>query len=39
MSLGVYLCHIAAGTLAQRLYGEEVVYERHRLRYEFDNAY
>ncbi len=39
MRLGVYPCRIAAGTLAQRLYGAEVVYERHRHRYEFNNAY
>ncbi|CAK6689162.1 CTP synthase [Synechococcus sp. BA-124 BA4] len=39
MRLGVYPCRLAAGTLAARLYGEEVVYERHRHRYEFNNAY
>ena len=39
MRLGVYPCRITPGTLAQRLYGEEVVYERHRHRYEFNNAY
>ena len=39
MRLGVYPCRIAPGTLAQRLYGDEVVYERHRHRYEFNNAY
>ena len=39
MRLGVYPCRIASGTLAQRLYGEEVVYERHRHRYEFNNSY
>ena len=39
MRLGVYPCRIAAGTLAQRLYSDEVVYERHRHRYEFNNAY
>jgi CTP synthase len=39
MRLGVYPCRLAAGTLAQRLYNEEVVYERHRHRYEFNNAY
>lgn len=39
MRLGVYPCRLAAGTTAQRLYGEEVVYERHRHRYEFNNAY
>ncbi len=39
MRLGVYPCRIASGSLAHRLYGEEVVYERHRHRYEFNNAY
>ena len=39
MRLGVYPCRLTAGTMAQRLYGEEVVYERHRHRYEFNNAY
>jgi len=39
MRLGVYPCRLAAGTLGQRLYGQEVVYERHRHRYEFNNAY
>jgi CTP synthase len=39
MRLGVYPCRLTPGSLAQRLYGEEVVYERHRHRYEFNNAY
>ena len=39
MRLGVYPCRITPNTLAQRLYGDEVVYERHRHRYEFNNAY
>ena len=39
MRLGVYPCRLSVGTMAQRLYGEEVVYERHRHRYEFNNAY
>ena len=39
MRLGVYPCRIAPETLAQKLYGEEVVYERHRHRYEFNNSY
>jgi CTP synthase len=39
MRLGVYPCRIGAGSMAQRLYGDEVVYERHRHRYEFNNAY
>ena len=39
MRLGVYPCRLAPESLALELYGEEVVYERHRHRYEFNNAY
>lgn len=39
MRLGLYPCRLAADTLAFRLYQQEVVYERHRHRYEFNNAY
>jgi CTP synthase len=39
MRLGLYPCRIAPNTLAFELYQEEVVYERHRHRYEFNNAY
>ncbi|BEV35349.1 CTP synthase [Synechococcus sp. M16CYN] len=39
MRLGVYPCQIVPGTLAERLYGEQVVYERHRHRFEFNNKY
>ncbi|NDG73797.1 MAG: CTP synthase [Synechococcaceae bacterium WB8_1B_136] len=39
MRLGVYPCRLAAGSRAQELYDDEVVYERHRHRYEFNNAY
>ena len=39
MRLGVYPCRIAPETLAEQLYGEQVVYERHRHRFEFNNAY
>uniref|UniRef100_A0A832HAW7 CTP synthase n=1 Tax=Oscillatoriales cyanobacterium SpSt-402 TaxID=2282168 RepID=A0A832HAW7_9CYAN len=39
MRLGLYPCRLAPNTLAFNLYGEEVVYERHRHRYEFNNAY
>lgn len=39
MRLGLYPCRLAANTLAFKLYQEEVVYERHRHRYEFNNAY
>lgn len=39
MRLGLWPCRLAEGTLAAQLYGESVVYERHRHRYEFNNAY
>ena len=39
MRLGAYPCRLAPGSLAHEAYGEELVYERHRHRYEFNNAY
>lgn len=39
MRLGTYPCHLVAGTIAAQAYGVEVVYERHRHRYEFNNCY
>jgi len=39
MRLGVYPCHLVPGTRAAEAYGQEVVYERHRHRFEFNNAY
>jgi CTP synthase len=39
MRLGLYPCRLLPNTLAFKLYQEEVVYERHRHRYEFNNAY
>ncbi|MBV6625397.1 MAG: CTP synthase [Rivularia sp. (in: Bacteria)] len=39
MRLGVYPCHVVPNTLAYKLYRDEVTYERHRHRYEFNNAY
>jgi CTP synthase len=39
MRLGLYPCRLGEGTLAAQLYQQEVVYERHRHRYEFNNAY
>jgi CTP synthase len=38
MRLGLYPCRIAPGTRAADAYGEEVIYERHRHRYEVNNA-
>ena len=39
MRLGAYPCKLAEGTLAREAYGEELVYERHRHRFEFNNAF
>ena len=39
MRLGLYPCRVQPNTLALRLYQQEVIYERHRHRYEFNNAY
>jgi len=39
MRLGVYPCRLQSNTIGQNLYKEEVVYERHRHRYEFNNSY
>ena len=39
MRLGAYPCRLAEGTLAREAYGSELVYERHRHRYEFNNAF
>ena len=39
MRLGAYACKLGEGTLAQKMYGVGEVRERHRHRYEFNNAY
>ena len=39
MRLGAQACRLKAGTLAHRLYGDDIVSERHRHRYEFNNRY
>lgn len=39
MRLGAYPCEIKEGSLAARAYGEKLIYERHRHRYEFNNDY
>ncbi len=39
LRLGLYPCKLKEGTKAYEAYGEEVVYERHRHRYEFNNEY
>ncbi len=39
MRLGAYPCKIKKGTLAYEAYGKDNISERHRHRYEFNNAY
>ena len=39
MRLGSYPCVLDAGSLASRAYAQPIVLERHRHRYEFNNAY
>lgn len=39
MRLGQYPCRVEKGTLAYQAYGEELIHERHRHRYEFNNDY
>ncbi len=39
MRLGAYPCKLAKDTFSIDAYGEELIYERHRHRYEFNNEY
>ncbi len=39
LRLGAYPCRIAPGTLMERCYGESLISERHRHRYEFSNVF
>jgi len=39
MRLGSYPCKLMPGTKARQAYGEQVVYERHRHRFEVNNEY
>jgi CTP synthase len=39
MRLGGQPCHLAEGTKVRELYGKDVIVERHRHRYEFNNYY
>ncbi len=39
MRLGAYACKIKEGTLAYRIYGEKLISERHRHRYEVNERY
>jgi CTP synthase len=39
MRLGAYPCKITKGTICERAYGQELISERHRHRFEVNNAY
>jgi len=39
MRLGVYPCRLKPGSIAHKAYGRDLVHERHRHRYEFNNKY
>lgn len=39
MRLGGYECHLRAGSRVREIYGKDVIRERHRHRYEFNNDY
>lgn len=39
LRLGAYPCKLKEGSLARKLYGEELIYERHRHRYEVNNDF
>ncbi len=39
MRLGAYPCRLTKGSLAQKLYGTEIISERHRHRFEVNNRY
>jgi CTP synthase len=39
MRLGTYPCHLVPGSRAAQAYGQELVHERHRHRFEFNNRY
>ncbi len=39
MRLGLYPCKVYPGSLTSKAYNEELIYERHRHRYEFNNAF
>lgn len=39
MRLGLYPCKMVENSISRQAYGEEIVYERHRHRYELNNQY
>ena len=39
MRLGLYPCKLIKDSKVSNIYGEEIIYERHRHRYEFNNQF
>ncbi len=39
MRLGLYPCKLTEGSLSRKIYGEDLIYERHRHRWEYNNAF
>ncbi|HEX8037446.1 MAG TPA: CTP synthase [Ktedonobacterales bacterium] len=39
MRLGQWVCCLASGSKAEAAYGQSIIFERHRHRYEFNNSY
>lgn len=39
MRLGLYPCKLADNSLVSKIYGDKLIYERHRHRWEFNNSY
>jgi len=39
MRLGLFPCKLKPGSKAREIYGEDLIYERHRHRYEFNNEF
>lgn len=39
MRLGSWKCELKEGSLAREIYGSEIIFERHRHRYEYNNKY
>ena len=39
LRLGIYPCKVEEDSLAMEIYNDEIIYERHRHRYEFNNEF
>ena len=39
MRLGIYPCKLSEGSKSAQIYNSDLIYERHRHRYEFNNKY